>query len=79
MCERARACGGRLHADGGGLDVPGQYDPILQRTVNTKRIKAETEEEMFLALGISPVKPELRECAGGVPVWISVSGKAQRN
>src|SRR6266446_3745254 len=26
MCARARACGGKLHADGSGLEVPGQYD-----------------------------------------------------
>jgi DNA polymerase/3'-5' exonuclease PolX len=73
MCARARACGGRLHADGTGLEVPGQYDPVLQKTVNSRVIRAKNEEEIFKALGIPPASPNERECANGRPLWMQAA------
>jgi len=70
MCLRAKACGGKLHADGSGLEVRGQYDVVLQRTVNHHVIRAKTEEEVFKALGIATPAPEERECVNGRPVWM---------
>jgi DNA polymerase/3'-5' exonuclease PolX len=70
MCARARTCGGKLHADGSGLEVPGQYDPIAQRTVNNQVLRPKTEEEIFKALGIPTPAPDQRECANGRPVWM---------
>jgi len=70
MCARARACGGKLHADGSGLEVPGQYDPVAQRTLNARVIRAKSEEEIFKALGIPAPAPRERECANGRPVWM---------
>ena len=70
MCMRARACGGKLHADGSGLEVPGQYDAVLQRTVNSKVIRATSEEEIFKALGIPMPSPEGREIVHGKPLWM---------
>jgi DNA polymerase/3'-5' exonuclease PolX len=70
MCARARACGGKLHADGSGLEVPGQYDPIAQRTENNQVLRPKTEEEIFKALGIPMPAPNQRECAKGRPVWM---------
>jgi len=70
MCARARACGGKLHADGSGLEVPGQYDHIAQRTLNSRLIRAKSEEEIFKALGIPTPAPNERECANGRPSWM---------
>jgi DNA polymerase/3'-5' exonuclease PolX len=70
MCSRAKACGGKLHADGSGLEVPGQYDAVQQRTVNSRVIRAKTEEEIFKAMGIPYAEPGQRECANGRPVWM---------
>jgi DNA polymerase/3'-5' exonuclease PolX len=70
MCSRAKACGGRLHADGSGLEVPGQYDAIAQRTVNSRVIRARDEEEIFKAMGIPYAEPGQRECVNGRPVWM---------
>jgi DNA polymerase/3'-5' exonuclease PolX len=74
MCGRARACGGKLHADGSGLEVPGQYDPIAQRTVNNQVIHAKTEEEIFKAMGLPYAEPGKRECVNGRPVWMPRHG-----
>jgi len=71
MCSRARACGGKLHADGSGLEVPGQYDPVAQRVVNNQVIRAKTEEEVFKAMGIAYAEPKDRECVNGRPVWMA--------
>ncbi len=71
MCARARACGGKLHADGSGLEVPGQYDPAAQRVINNLVIRAKTEEEIFKAMGIGYAEPKDRECANGRPVWMA--------
>ncbi len=71
MCARAKACGGKLHADGSGLEVPGQYDPVAQRVINNKVIRAKTEEEIFKAMGIPLADPKDRECANGRPVWMA--------
>jgi len=70
MCARARACGGKLHADGSGLEVAGQYDAVLHRTANVRVIRAKTEEEIFKALGIPTPAPRERECANGRPAWM---------
>ncbi len=70
MCNRARSCGGKLHADGSGLEVPGQYDPVAQRVVNCQVLRPKTEEEIFKALGIPLAEPKDRECANGWPVWM---------
>jgi DNA polymerase/3'-5' exonuclease PolX len=70
MCGRAKACGGKLHADGSGLEVPGQYDPVLQRTANAQVIRAKTEEEIFKAMGLPYAEPCRRECVNARPVWM---------
>lgn len=70
MCSRAKACGGKLHADGSGLEVPGQYDAIQQRTVNARVIHARDEEEIFKAMGIPYAEPGQRECVNGRPLWM---------
>lgn len=72
MCSRAKACGGKLHADGSGLEVPGQYDQIQQRVVNSRIIRAASEEEIFKAMGIAYAEPRDRECppGRGKPVWM---------
>jgi DNA polymerase/3'-5' exonuclease PolX len=70
MCSRARACGGKLHADGSGLEVPGEYDAVLQRTVNAKIIHARDEEEIFKAMGMPYAEPGQRECVNARPVWL---------
>jgi DNA polymerase/3'-5' exonuclease PolX len=84
MCARARACGGKLHADGSGLEVSGQVDfrsgfastnpespAAAQRTINNRVIRAKTEEEIFKALGIPLAEPKDRECTNGRPVWMT--------
>lgn len=73
MCARARACGGKLHADGSGLEVPGQYDPMAQKTANARVIRAKNEDEIFKALGIPPRAPNERECANGRPTWMQAA------
>ncbi|MGH8679244.1 MAG: hypothetical protein ACREUQ_12960 [Burkholderiales bacterium] len=70
LAQRAKACGGRLHADGSGLDMPGQYDAVAQRTVNCVRIRAISEDEVFKALGVPTPAPEKRECMDGRPIWL---------
>ncbi|MBZ5702112.1 MAG: hypothetical protein LAN84_09715 [Acidobacteriia bacterium] len=70
LAQRAKACGGKLHADGSGLEVPGQYDPLAQRVVNSRVIRAQTEEEIFKALGLPLPLPADRECKNGRPVWL---------
>lgn len=81
LCQRARAMGGKLHADGSGLELPGQYDPREQRTVNTRRVAPRDEADIFSALLQGPevyterftpfgIRPELREVQGGIPAWM---------
>jgi hypothetical protein len=59
-----------LHADGSGLEVPGQYDPVAQRNVNVRVIRAKSEEEIFKAMGIPTPAPNERECVNGRPAWM---------
>jgi len=82
LCSRARELGGKLHADGSGLELPGQYDPQLQRTVNMRRVVPGCEAEIFLELMAAVrtakpnwtdehgVGPELREVVNGRPLWL---------
>jgi DNA polymerase/3'-5' exonuclease PolX len=83
MCSRAFHCGGKLHADGSGLELAGQYDPIRQRTMvnlsqgfastnpETRRlVQPESEEEIFKLLGLPYAEPKLRECVNARPVWM---------
>jgi len=70
LAQRAKACGGKLHADGSGLELPGQYDPVAQRVVNMRVLRAQTEEEIFKALGLPLPLPADRECKDGRPVWL---------
>jgi DNA polymerase/3'-5' exonuclease PolX len=71
LCSRAIQCGGKLHADGSGLELAGQYDAVLQRNANRRIVRPETEEEIFKLLGIPYARPEERECVNGRPVWMS--------
>ena len=70
LASRAKSCGGTLHADGSGLELPGQYDPLAQRTINMLRVKAESEERIFSGLGLPTPNPEEREVRNGKPVWM---------
>lgn len=70
MCTRAIACGGKLHADGCGLELPGQYDAVQQRTVNSRVIHATCEQEIFKALGMPTPPPSQREIVNGKPTWM---------
>lgn len=70
LANRAKGCGGRLHADGSGLELAGQYDPIAQRSVNMRIVRPQSEEEIFKSLGIAYQEPGERECANGSPVWL---------
>lgn len=70
LAQRAHAIGGKLHADGRGLELPGQYDHQLKRNANFRLLKAETEEQIFKALGMPEPMPTVRECANGRPVWL---------
>jgi len=69
MASRAKSCGGKLSADGSGLELAGQYEPIEQRSVNM-RVRPENEEQIFKALGLPYAEPRERECANGRPVWM---------
>jgi DNA polymerase/3'-5' exonuclease PolX len=71
LASRAKSCGGRLHADGSGLELPGQYDPLAQRNVNMRVLRPQSEEEVFKALGIPFAEPRERECVNARPVWMS--------
>jgi len=87
LCSRARALGGKLHADGSGLELPGQYDPQLQRTVNMRRLVPRDEADIFAALleseevyglwqeGGTGIAPELRELVHGRPLWLTKGEK----
>lgn len=70
MCSRAFHCGGKLHADGSGLELAGQYDPIRQRTMNHRVVQPESEEDIFKLLGLPYAEPKLRECVNARPVWM---------
>jgi DNA polymerase (family 10) len=70
LCSRAFHCGGKLHADGSGLELAGQYDAVLQRTANMRVLRPESEEEIFKALGIPFAEPRDRECLNARPVWM---------
>lgn len=70
LAQRAKACGGKLHADGSGLELPGQYDPLEQRVVNMRVVRAQSEEEIFKALGLPLPFPADRECKDGLPIWL---------
>lgn len=87
LCTHARAIGGKLHADGSGLELPGQYDPQLQRTVNMRRLVPRDEADIFAALleseevyglwqeGGTGIAPELRELVHGRPLWLTKGEK----
>jgi DNA polymerase/3'-5' exonuclease PolX len=70
MCNRAKGIGGKLHADGSGLEVPGQYDAVAQRTVNSRILRPASEEEIFKALGMPTPPPSQREIVNGKPLWM---------
>lgn len=70
LALRAKGCGGKLHADGSGLEMPGQYDPLAQRSVNMRIVRPESEEHLLKTLGIPYMEPRERECANGSPVWM---------
>jgi len=52
LCQRARQFGGRLHANGEGLELAGEYDPVAQRCGPGRRVAPATEAEIFDALGV---------------------------
>lgn len=70
LCSRAFQCGGKLHTDGSGLELAGQYDAVLQRTANMRVLRPGSEEEVFKALGIPFAYPRDRECMNARPVWM---------
>lgn len=84
LCSRARELGGKLHAGGEGLELPGQYDAVAQRTVNMRRIVPVDEQEIFAALDLNSllrhpgpagklwIVPEARELAHGHPIWMDL-------
>lgn len=76
LATRAKDCGGKLHADGSGLELPGQYDPILQRNANMRVVRPESEEQFFKALGVAYQEPSQRECVNGRPVWMGSSTRS---
>jgi len=60
LCTHARELGGKLHADGSGLELPGGYNAVLQRR-EMDVFYPQTEEEIFGKLGIAYLPPSLRE------------------
>jgi len=60
LCTRARELGGKLHADGSGLELPGEYNAVLQRQ-ETNVFYPQSEEEIFARGGIAYLPPSLRE------------------
>ncbi len=60
LCQLAGRLGGKLHADGSGLELPGEYNAVLQRQ-ETNVFYPQSEEEIFARLGIAYLPPELRE------------------
>jgi len=83
LCNRARLRRGNLHADGSGLELPGEYD-VHRQVRGTRRIVPKNEAEIFHALvdaeavdavedwgiGIGP-RPPLRELVHGRPLWLT--------
>lgn len=76
LASRAKGCGGKLHADGSGIELPGQYDPILQRNANMRVVRPESEEQFFKALGVAYQEPSQRECVNARPVWMGSSARS---
>jgi hypothetical protein len=75
LCERARRLGGKLHASGQGLELPGEYDPLAQRSGPPRKVIPQTEDEIFKALCAREfngggVPPALREIVNGRPAWL---------
>lgn len=70
MCGRAKQIGGALHADGSGIELPGQYDPVKQCTIDRRVLRPENEAEVFTALGLPFADPHKREIWNGKPAWM---------
>jgi DNA polymerase/3'-5' exonuclease PolX len=71
LCQRARELGGKLHANGDGLELPGDYDAVKQCAGPSQRITSATEDKILAALCWSNVPPpERREILHGRPFWL---------
>jgi hypothetical protein len=75
LAERARKLGGKLHADGAGLELPGAYDEVAQTAGPVRRFAIATEDELFTLLfgagaKVTAPQPAEREIVNDRPVWL---------